>query len=75
MKTIWWCERCHASGIVTYAPSVGAWEVTETIAAHHAVTQIAKLSRCTSSSEKLRVQHVNGNRHAPLPAPPPQEVP
>lgn len=63
-KSIWWCEQCHASGVVTHSRSVGAWEVAEAIAAAHDGSAIRKLLNCQAPSSLLRVQLVQRSSRA-----------
>jgi hypothetical protein len=58
IATIWWCERCHASGLEDFT-GLSVYDALYRLEAAHNVHVLAIAQACAYSSAKVRVhEHV-----------------
>lgn len=58
-STLWWCELCHASGVLRPDRHAGVHEVVYDIERHHDLHDAAVLQGCTFQINSVRVQQVS----------------
>lgn len=56
--TLWWCERCHASGVIDYLKNESVYTVLELLASDHDEHRVAAISDCTFATGVVRVSQV-----------------
>jgi hypothetical protein len=54
MKTMWWCERCHASGL-SDLEGVSVYDALDMLAKSHDQHVLAQWMRCTFNTSTVRV--------------------
>lgn len=53
--TIWWCERCHASGVENLG-SLPVWDAIAQLTLVHDGHALAKMRACEFSTATVRVE-------------------
>lgn len=61
--TIWWCERCHASGLEG-VDAVPVWDAVTQLETVHDRHALATAQRCTFNIATVRVQKLKGEDEA-----------
>lgn len=58
-STIWWCERCHASGVLDAMSQASVYEAFERLTAAHNEHELARLHGCPFQTASVRVKPVD----------------
>jgi hypothetical protein len=62
--TAWWCEECHASGLLEMAEREGVWSSIGTLMEAHEQHALSRAMRCQSRGQRVRATIIEPKEEA-----------
>lgn len=59
-ETKWWCEKCHASGVIEHDGRDSVYDVLHLLTHVHENHRLAQLESCEFETRRVRVEPING---------------